>query len=147
MKKSIGRMISILHRQAQVYHNCTLKDLEISSAEYPFLLYLYQRDGASQDELSSYLYIDKAATARSINSLEDKGFVERRKKAEDKRFNHVYLTDKAKDVEKEVRERVWNWSKLLTDGMDETEVEKLMDTLHEMVQKVEKHQGKKKTEE
>lgn len=140
-------MISILHRQAQVYHNTMLKELDISSAEYPFLLYLYQKDGANQDELSTYLYIDKAATARSINSMEEKGLVQRRKTSKDLRFNHIFLTDKAKAIETEVRERVWAWSQLLTEGMSEEEVESLMETLDSMVNKVENHQGRKKLEE
>lgn len=143
MYKSIGRLISILHRQAQVYHNNELKALDVSSAEYPFLMYLYRRDGASQDEMSCFLVIDKAATARSIKSLEEKGFVQRRKNNQDMRFNHVFLTEKAKEVEEQVRETVWNWSRLLTQSMSEQEVESLITTLEQMVERVEQHQGKK----
>lgn len=143
MYKSIGRLISILHRQAQIYHNNALRALEISSAEYPFLMYLYRKDGASQDEMSCFLVIDKAATARSIKALEEKGFIERRKDSHDKRFNYVFLTEKAKSVEEEVRNTVWNWSRLLTEGMTEEEVEDLIRTLENMVDKVEIHQRKK----
>lgn len=143
MYKSIGRLISILHRQAQVYHNNELNVLDLSSAEYPFLMYLYRKDGASQDEMSCFLVIDKAAAARSIKSLEEKGFVERRKNSQDMRFNHVFLTDKAKEVETQVRETVWNWSRLLTESMSDQDVESLIETLEGMVLRVEQHQGKK----
>ena len=88
MKKSIGRLISILHRQAQVYINHALKDYNITSAEHPILLYLWKHNGASQDEISSFLYIDKAATARGIKSLEEKGYVTKSKDNLDKR---IYL--------------------------------------------------------
>lgn len=64
---SIGRLIAILHRQSQIYINCTLKKFNITSAEYSFLLYLYKKNGATQDEMSTYMYIDKSATNRAIN--------------------------------------------------------------------------------
>ncbi|MDD4574200.1 MAG: MarR family winged helix-turn-helix transcriptional regulator, partial [Sphaerochaeta sp.] len=62
--QSIGRLIAILHRKSQIFTNKALKEFSLTSAEYPFLFALYHKEGQTQEELSSYLYIDKAATAR-----------------------------------------------------------------------------------
>ena len=147
MKKSIGRLASILHRQSQVYINRALREFDITSAEYSFLLFLYHKEGITQDELSLHLYIDKSATARAVKSLEQKGYVTRDKDDEDKRFNRVYLTEKAKHFRDEIRKRVWKWSEFLTEDIDEETTEIVLSVLEKMVEKVEGSNLKKEMEE
>ncbi|ROR29282.1 DNA-binding MarR family transcriptional regulator [Mobilisporobacter senegalensis] len=147
MKKSIGRLISILHRQAQIYINHALKDYNITSAEHSFLLYLWKNDGANQDEMSVFLYIDKAATARAIKSLEEKGYVIKDKDSNDKRFNRVYLSDKAKMNIEDIAKRVSNWSNIISEGLDENTKEYIYSILENMVEKVEHTDLKKVLEE
>jgi DNA-binding MarR family transcriptional regulator len=147
MKKSIGRLVSILHRQSQIYINFVLKDFGISSAEYSFLLYLYYKDGITQDSLSSYLYIDKAATARAIKSLEQKGYVTKDKDTTDKRCNRIYLTEKAVSLRDTIRNKVFSWSEFLTNGIDDTSIDMVYSILEKMVEKVERTNLKKQLEE
>lgn len=138
MKNSIGRLVSILHRQSQIYINNALKDFDITSAEYSFLLCLYKKDGVTQDDLSDYLYIDKSATARAIKSLEQKGYVTRDRDEEDRRFNRIYLTNKAKLNKTEITKRIWRWSELLAEELDKETVDTVLSVLQEMVDKVER---------
>ncbi|MDD2573340.1 MAG: MarR family winged helix-turn-helix transcriptional regulator [Bacillota bacterium] len=137
MKRSFGRLMSILHRQSQVYINCSLKEFGITSAEYSFLLYLYKKNGATQDDMSCYLYIDKAATARAVQSLEQKGYVTKCKDQADKRFNRIFLTDKARAHKEEIWRRIRCWSDFLTEGIDEATAGVVIDTLEKMVERVE----------
>ncbi len=147
MKRNFGRLMSILHRQKQVYINYSLKEFNITSAEYSFLLYLYRKDSATQDELSSYLYIDKSATARAVKSLEQKGYVTKSKDDRDKRFNRIILTDKAKKHEDEIRQRILRWGEFLTEGLDEETIDIILTVLENMVDKVERTNLKKAMEE
>lgn len=147
MKNSIGRLISILHRQSQIYINCVLKEFNITSAEYAFLLSLYRKDGVTQDELSTYLYIDKSATARAIKSLEEKGYVVRSKDPADKRCNRVYLSEKANSYKDEIKGRVFSWSEFLTEDMDKETIDMAFTILESMVEKVERTKFKKEKEE
>ncbi len=147
MKSNIGRLVSILHRQAQVYINSALKEFDITSAEYAFLLHLYRKDGITQEDLSTYLSIDKSATARAIRSLEKKGFIVRNKDDVDRRCNRVYLSDKAKQYKSEIRQRIWRWSDFLTDEMDEETKNIVISALENMVKKVERTNLKQKLEE
>jgi len=147
MKKSIGRLMSILHRQSQIYINYSLKEFNITSSEYSFLLSLYRKEGVTQDELSYYLHIDKSATTRAIRSLEEKGLVTRNKDDVDKRFNRVYLTEKANNFKDKVRERVFHWSEFLSEDLDEETSDMVYDVLEKMVVKVESTDFKKLMEE
>lgn len=138
--------MSILHRQSQIYINYSLKKFNISSAEYSFLMYLYRNNGATQDELSSYLYIDKAATARAIKSLEEKGYVIKSKDNLDKRYNRVYLTNKAIAYKDKIKEAVWGWNKLLTKDIDPQDLDLIVSSLEKMVSTVENTDIKKELE-
>ncbi len=135
MARSVSRLISILFRHSRIYLNQVLRPFDISSAEFPFLLSLYREDGTTQDDLSSYLLVDKAATARAIKTLEEKFYVRRRKDHDDKRCNRVYLTEKAREHEAEIKKLIYNWSERLTEDLDKETVDIVYDALQKMVNK------------
>jgi len=73
--EEFGRWISILYRQFQIFINNELKDLNITSGEYIYLIKLYENKELTQEDLAEIYFIDKAAITRSIRSLEDKGYI------------------------------------------------------------------------
>ena len=73
--EEFGRWISVLYRQFQIFINNELKDLDITSAEYIYLIKLYENKELTQEDLAEIYYIDKAAITRSMRSLEDKGYI------------------------------------------------------------------------
>ncbi len=136
--QSIGRLIAILHRQSQIYTNKVLKEFSLTSAEYPFLFALSHKEGQTQEELSSYLYIDKGATARVIKALIAKGFVTKEQDDQDKRCNRIFLTEKAKQQQETIRNRVMQWNSYITAGLDEETYQCVFAALQTMVDQVEK---------
>ena len=136
--QSIGRLIAILHRQSQIFTNKALKEFSLTSAEYPFLFALYQTEGQTQEELSSYLYIDKAATARVIKSLITKGYVRKEQNVQDKRCNHIYLTEKAHQKQESIRTCVMQWNAYITESLDDKTYQSIFAGLQTMVDQVEK---------
>ena len=136
--QSIGRLIAILHRQSQIFTNKALKEFSLTSAEYPFLFALYHTEGQTQEELSSYLYIDKAATARVIKSLITKDFVRKEQDFQDKRCNRIFLTEKAKREQENIRNRVMQWNSHITEDLDEETYQCVFAELQTMVDQVEK---------
>jgi DNA-binding MarR family transcriptional regulator len=135
-EKRIGRLISILYRQSQVYMNYALKELNMSSSEYPFMITLYNNEGINQEELSSRLLIDKAATARAIKSLEEKGYVRREKNEKDKRSNKIYVTDKGKSCQDKIQTALNGWTQLLTEGINDEVNTLVFNTLKTMTEKI-----------
>ena len=138
---NIGRSISILYRHAQIFHNQQLKDLNISSSEFPFLLYLDSSEGVTQETFVQYYGMDKAAVTRSIQSLEKKGLIYRAKNKDDMRCNHIYLTDKAHTIMPELQERVDRWSTYLCEELKSNEKELVIQILAKMVDKVENNRN------
>lgn len=90
MKERNGRWISILYRRNQMYIMQALRKYGISSSEYPVLLMLYRGDGLTQEDIVSYLCLDKSAVARIVQSLEKKELIEKKKDEKDQRCNRVF---------------------------------------------------------
>lgn len=137
MNKSVGRLVSILYRKNQVYLNQALKSLDITATEMSSLLCLYHSDGVTQDEMSHYLLIDKAAIARAMVSLLDKGIIIKEKDDIDKRANRIYLSIKGKQLETSIRSILKGWNDLLIEDIDPKDVETMFHVLEKMVSRLE----------
>lgn len=137
MQQSIGRLVSILYRKNQIYLNMALKKYDITAAEVPILTYLFKKDGVSQEELSVHMVIDKAATARTIQSLIAKGYVHKEKDQTDRRANRVSLTNRALGIKEEIMKVLLYWTDFLTNGLDSDDVTVMFSVLENMAQKAE----------
>lgn len=133
MQNNPGRLISILYRKAQVYWTQSLKEYQITSAEYPILLRLYAREGVTQEEIVAELEMDKSAIARALQSLIDKGFVEKQKDEQDRRCNRIYLTEKGHGVRQEIEEAKQKWNEILMKNMTEEEQREMIRLLGQSV--------------
>lgn len=87
-EKSIGKYISILSRQSQIYINRELKNYNITSSEYTFLLNVPDYGDINQKQICDQFSIDQAMATRSMKSLEKKGLVLREKNPSDKRIRN-----------------------------------------------------------
>lgn len=123
MEKNIIRMITILYRKSQSYLSNALSRHNLTTAEQPFLAALQKIDGATQDELSALISVDKAATARMLKLLEDKGYVTRVQDEQDKRQNRVYLTSAGREFWPRIKNELICFNDLLTENIDATSLD------------------------
>lgn len=96
-----GHLISL-----QIWTNLYWEKIEpygIGSGQFPFLMRLYREDGINQESLSDYLKIDKGTTARAIQKLVDEGYVFRQRDEKDRRSYRVFLTEKGKKLEPDMK--------------------------------------------
>lgn len=107
MKKaheSMGRESFLLSREIHIFIARELEPYGIGSAQFPFLMRLLHQDGISQESLTSALNCDRATGTRSLNKLEENGYVRREPDPRDKRAYCVFLTEKARLLEPVIRE-------------------------------------------
>ena len=76
-----------IDRRAAPYNLTRTKWLAISQ--------LHEQPGITQSELAGRLELGAAATGKLVDRLVDRGFVERRADAADRRIKPLHLTDKA----------------------------------------------------
>jgi len=84
LNKSIGRLINLLARKSQMYLGKVLSQYNLRQQKSRFLWLCKNREGITQEELTSIVCVDKAATARAVRSLEEKGYLLRIQDEKDK---------------------------------------------------------------
>ncbi len=131
-ESTIGRWISIIHRNRQNYLTKRLEAYRIGSGQHIFLMVLSCHDGISQEQLSEHIRLDKATTAKAIKRLENEGYVRREVDPRDKRAYKVFLTDKGVEVIPVIQEAIRDWEQMVTHNISADEVEILMDILAKM---------------
>jgi DNA-binding MarR family transcriptional regulator len=131
-KDSVAKWISVLHRQFQIYLNRELKEYDINSSEYIFLVNLYEKDGISQEKLSANLFINKAATARAISRLESIGYVQRNRDPLDSRAYLVTLTAKGMEMRNFIKTKLTYWTQTISEGLTEEEADDMIRKIKRM---------------
>lgn len=131
-RKSIGKWISIIYRQSQIYLNNELKPYNLNSSEYIYLINIAENEGVNQKYLSDILIIDNALTTRVMKSLEKKGYIIREKCPEDKRSYNVRLSKKGREIQPIILEKLANWTDILAKNMEEEEINTIIDKLKTM---------------
>lgn len=94
-----------------------------------FLIELYKNDGISQEELSEILNIDKATTCRAIKKLEKEELLIKVKDENDKRAYKLYLTEKSKSIEDNIKNALNEWEKHISKELSQEEVNILINML------------------
>lgn len=121
MANCVGRVLTRLARKCQIAVGNALQQYNLTAAEEPFLMSVLNNEGLTQEELTAYVGVDKAAASRTVRSLEEKGFLSRVQDPKDKRQNRVYPTDKAREVGPKVRKELYKINLALTEALTQEE--------------------------
>ena len=97
--------------------------VDVSAAHWPLIWSVYRQPGRSQEELSQDICLDKSTVARSLVQLEERGYIVRLPKTEDKRCLLVYPTEKTYELVPTLRTIVSDWYDHILDGMTDEELE------------------------
>lgn len=125
----IGKYISILHRQEQKYIAGKMKEYDLTAPSHSFLLYLYNNEGITQRELCSILALDIALASRTMNSLEEQGYIIRKKDERKAKAYNLFLTDKAKELVTVLSAEYREWWKKIWADMEEDKLRELVKEL------------------
>jgi len=132
---NVGRWFSILHRRSQLFIVEACQKLHLTFSEYIMLIRLFDNEGAKQDELASMLYLDKAVVTRTINLLQEKGFIYREVDAVDRRVKHIYLTEYGKEQHQFLRNIIQGWIDYLVRDMDSGQIHTIFKGFGQLVEK------------
>jgi len=137
--KSVGRYISCIYRNFHKYLHEQLKEFNLGSGQFHFLMMLYKKDGVNQETLAEKLNIDKATSARAIKKLEEQGFVIRKKDPNDRRNYAIYLTEKALRLKPKIRNVLSNWTDILLYDISIEEQQQLFSLLEKISRNATEH--------
>ncbi len=120
-------------QSAQLYLNQAFKEKQLSGAETNVLMFLYSNgDRVSQDAIVSGVEVSKPAISRTINSLENKGYIVREANPVDKRSKLINLTEKAWQEEEYIQSVYSDFLSIAAHGLPIDKVDEFVQLLQKV---------------
>lgn len=96
-----GKVSAAINRKLS--RNFRLNGLEITPEQWTVLIFLWEKDGVTQQELCNATFKDKPSMTRLINNMERQHLVVRISDKKDRRTNLVHLTKDGRELEERAR--------------------------------------------
>ena len=113
-----------------------LRPLGLSQTRWLAILHLSKaEDGLSQNALASRLGISAASLSAQIDRLVRDGWVERRSHEHDRRFNTLVLSERARELSRQIQHTAAGLRKELLAGLDEADIRCCERTLEHILQR------------
>ncbi len=129
--------LGFLNTQVVRLHKAIVADklsaLGISYGQLSFIMTVLHHPGWNQEQLSLFLVVDKAATARAVAKLIKLNFLYREENPENRREKLVYPTEKAEKIKKDLHEALQAANQLLMSDLSQSEKEVLMKIMRRMI--------------
>jgi len=97
------------------------------------LLFLLEKDGINQKELSELLRITPASVSELVNKLEKDGYIERKQNELDKRVTNIFLTEGGRFFSQKMEESRLQVAKDFFIALDEDEQKLLLSLIEKII--------------
>jgi len=141
LDRSIGYQVRLTHRLLQRALQLRIQPHGVSLGMWYYLRTLWDEDGLTQGDLSRRLGTMEPTTLAAIASMEREGLVRRERSLEDRRKVHVFLTDKAKDLEPQLLPLAIQVGRVATRALSESERDRLIGMLESMQEELQADLG------
>ncbi|OKY77720.1 MAG: Transcriptional regulator, MarR family [Candidatus Methanohalarchaeum thermophilum] len=109
------------------------KPLNLTRGELPVLVKLLKEgDGLTQKNLKEKLLISKSTLSKTIDRLEKKNYIRKKKKPEDKRATLIYLTQESEEIKESLKEINTEIEKAISKGFSKNEKKELIGYLNRL---------------
>ncbi|MFB5265629.1 MarR family winged helix-turn-helix transcriptional regulator [Paenibacillus enshidis] len=95
IRQSLDRISSQMRR----HYSESLRELNLYVGQDNLLYRLWLGDGVTQMQLCEHLKCEPPTVTNMVKSLEQNGFIYRKRDKQDARVMRIYLTDKGKELE------------------------------------------------
>ena len=96
-----GKVSAAINRKR--YRNFRQNNLEITPEQWTVLLFLWEKDGVTQQELCNATFKDKPSMTRLIDNMERMHLVVRTSDKSDRRINLIHQTQTGRELEERTR--------------------------------------------
>ncbi|WP_321396524.1 MarR family winged helix-turn-helix transcriptional regulator [Emcibacter sp.] len=114
----------------------------IAPPEWKVMAHLHRFPNISAADVTEKTALDKVAVSRAVNSLLDKGLVQRSYAREDRRRSILNLTEQGQDIYNQIEPLVTDYETVLLETLNDTETEELDRLITKLTQRAEvTHEG------
>lgn len=125
-----GKVSAAINRK--LYRNFRQNGLEISPEQWTVLIFLWEKDGVTQQELCNATFKDKPSMTRLIDNMERQHLVVRISDKKDRRTNLIHLTKTGKEIEERTSAIVDKTLKEALNGVTMEELKVCQDVLRKI---------------
>ncbi len=137
-QQSVGRLIGMINRQAHIYFKQRFKHIPLGHAQIFTLHYLIKNNGITQKKLTQYFKLDKGSVASQLHYLEANGFIKKEPSKKDARIQKIFISDKTREIKKELRKIFRQWSESILTGFNKTDRQYIIEILEKLAVNSEK---------
>ncbi len=119
----IFKCFTIISKHANVYLDSILSPFELCSSHRVYIKKIVENPGITRDSLKYIAHVHPSNITRSIDYLEEKGFIIKSLKEEDKRICLLFPTDKLIEVYGKLVDAESEWIDIITKGMSPEDLE------------------------
>lgn len=134
-KKIFSLDSSVLYRCNQKYYDKLLAQYDIGYTQMLFLTQIYEHEGVSMNELALSGSFDKGTITKSIQKLEQLGYVIIENSEEDKRSKLLFTTEKARAILPDLYIQRQNWFAYLTSDLSDDEKDEYVSIVSKVIDK------------
>lgn len=120
------KAISILYRKSHIWLNNSCAQYDLTAAQAVVILIVCDFKTLTQDEITKRLSLDKSVIAKTVNKLEETGFLVRATNPKDKRTYNILPTEKAWQAYPFIKEQIDNGLAQMTQRMTREEREEFI---------------------
>ena len=119
----VFKCFNITTKHANVFLDSKLEKYDLCSCHRIFIRKVCEKPGITRDSLKNVAHVHPSNITRTIDYLEEKGYIVKVLKEDDKRICMLYPTDKLHEVYDVLIEAENEWIGIITKGMTEEELE------------------------
>jgi len=138
-EQPLGRMLAMLGKGYLNLLRSKLQHLDIDRNYYALVLISSEDGKITQQELALLLDTDKVSIVRIIDYLSVKGYVQRIRKADDRRKHNLFLTPKGRLAIPEIKKSFSELNALFLLGLENKQVTELAETINKIKNNITKN--------
>ena len=123
----LGKTVKILEYYLQERFN--KHNLDLTKEQMIVLKRLHDKDGLSQNELAFLTLRNKSSLTRLLSKMEKKNYIIRKQCKEDKRINHVFLTEFGKNTFVKTKPAIKEMIEIMEQNISDSEKQQMIKTL------------------
>ena len=131
-ENSVGWMVKVLCTSLDAEMNEELKRLDLNLGQFAVLMTLSEAEGLTQTEIGKMIAMPGYATTRTLDALEERQFVERRKDERSRRSYRIFLTNQSRKIVPELFAIVKKVNEGLLSVLSTTEREQITKILQKL---------------
>ncbi len=111
--------------------------VDMTPEQWNVMARLREQEGMNQCQLAEKMLKDRHNITRILHRLEDKGLIEKRRSAGDKRSFRIYLTETGRTLERKLTSLVLEHRRFRYKGMSDRDLEVLRELLQKLFKNIE----------